>query len=160
MRNKKSHHHNRNRSKNNYYGPRYSKKGNNGPRDSKAMQYINNRSFEDLAQKSLMITDKYQHQAQFNTAARGTGVINAKKKRMRKFMQTEGSPHHRQPNQVREEKTGRLQNDLAIKEMLDHVKNFKKEIATFEDEDGKKEVEPEKSDFEKIRLNEVKHHQQ
>ena len=38
----------------------------------------------------MRITDKYQLQDKYDTVARGTGTINAKKKRMRKFHESAG----------------------------------------------------------------------
>jgi hypothetical protein len=48
------------------------------------------RSFEDIAEKTLKITDKCHYMTDMkNVPARGDGKVNAKKKRMRKFLETE-----------------------------------------------------------------------
>lgn len=43
-----------------------------------------------MARETMRITDKYQLQDKYDTVARGTGTLNAKKKRMRKFRESEG----------------------------------------------------------------------
>ena len=37
----------------------------------------------------MNITDKYQFKDKFDVAAKGTGIINAKKKRHRKFLESQ-----------------------------------------------------------------------
>ena len=49
------------------------------------------RDFLDVAKKTMAITNKYQLQTNFSVEARGTGKLNAKKKRMRKFEETFGT---------------------------------------------------------------------
>ena len=54
----------------------------------------------NIAEKTVEITDKYQFQDKFDVAPRGTGTTNAKKKRMRKFLDSEPAD-----NQARNSKT-------------------------------------------------------
>jgi hypothetical protein len=57
--------------------------------DWKSKNFIK-RTFEDVAEKTLKITDKCHFQTDMkNSSIRGDGVINAKKKRMRRFIESE-----------------------------------------------------------------------
>ena len=80
------------------------------------------RSFEYIAEKTVEITDKYQFKDKYDVAPRGTGTTNAKKKRMRKFMDSEptndqnprSSKNFQRSNFNRDRGPGRLEKDINI----------------------------------------------
>lgn len=132
---------------------RQNRRHNQDHRDKNA--YID-RSFNYLARETLRVTDKYQLQDKFNVEARGTGTLNAKKKRMRKFRESEGLGPLDQGNKSKsksksrnsngyqghqsnqnilnsfrrkDDRPGRLQKDLEAQKKISQVSTFGKEVA-------------------------------
>ena len=108
--------------------------------DYNSKDYIE-RSFEYIAEKTVEITDKYQFKDKYDVAPRGTGTTNAKKKRMRKFMDSEptndqnprSSKNFQRSNFNRDRGPGRLEKDMKIQQQLKKV-NFGQQLATIENE--------------------------
>lgn len=118
------------------------------------------RSFDYVARETMRITDRYQLQDKFNIEARGTGALNAKKKRMRKFRESEGLGPLNQDNKSksksklknkngfnpqgnqnilnnfrrRDDRPGRLQKDIEVQKKINQVSTFGKEVAKIENE--------------------------
>ena len=115
------------------------------------------RSFDYLAKQTLFVTDKYQLGKAMNCQPTGEGKHKAKKKRLKRFLETEQAELDKKLNvKDRNEwssamptfvnawhRPGRHEQNVMVQKKLNNVTQFGEDIAMADDE-ARKESLPEK----------------